>query len=356
MVKTRVNKICAELKENEAALVSSESGRLYLTGFHSSAGVVLLTHEKAYFLIDFRYIEKATECVNSCEVILMKKQIPQLKELLFTNNIKTLYLETERLDVATAKKYRTEFAPVDVSEDNFLDKLMTDMRAVKSREELELIKCAQAMTDETFDYILEFIEPGRTEMEIALEMEFFSRKLGSEGVAFDFIVVSGSKSSMPHGVPDEKVVEVGDFITMDFGAVVSGYRSDMTRTVAVGGVTKEQREVYDTVLRSQLAALDFIKAGKMGKEVDAVARNIITDAGYGEHFGHGLGHSVGIEIHESPCCNTIDETPLKAGTVMTIEPGIYLPGKFGVRIEDMVYVTETGSENLTHSPKELIIL
>ena len=212
------------------------------------------------------------------------------------------------------------------------------------------------MTDETFSYILGNISAGRTEREVMLDMEFFMRRLGSEGVSFDFIVVSGKNSSMPHGVPTDKKIETGDFITMDFGAVCGGYRSDMTRTVAVGKVSDKQKEVYDTVLKAQQAAIDFIKPGVVCKEVDRVARDIISEAGYGDCFGHGLGHSVGIEIHEPPACNTVCETVMEKGIIMTVEPGIYIENDFGVRIEDMVVVTDNGCEDLTKSKKELILV
>ena len=180
--------------------------------------------------------------------------------------------------------------------------------------------------------------------------------MGSEGVSFDFIVASGKNSSMPHAVPTDKKIEAGDFVTMDFGAVINGYRSDMTRTVAVGHVTDEQTKVYNTVLKAQTAALDSIKSGMVCKDIDKIARDIIYNAGYENCFGHGLGHSVGIEIHESPCFNLRDTTLLQSGMVLTVEPGIYLENNFGVRIEDMVVVTNEGCINITKSDKKLIVL
>lgn len=356
MIKERVNKVCSSLSSGEGALITSEAGRRYLTGFPSSAGIIFLTPEKGYFLIDFRYIEKAHEVVSSCEVILLEKRYEQLKDLISRHDINTLYVETEQMDVASAKSYSQKLSPVKISDEPLIDRTMNSLRSVKSAEELEYIRQAQAFTDSTFTHILDFIRVGRTEREIALEMEFFMRKLGSEGVSFDFIVVSGSNSSLPHGVPTDRKTENGDFITMDFGAVVNGYRSDMTRTVAVGAVNEEQKKVYNTVLAAQKAALEAIKEGITGKDADGIARRVISDAGYGKYFGHSLGHSVGLEIHEMPCCSPSDNTALKAGTVMTVEPGIYIPERFGVRIEDMVYVTADGNINLTQSPKELIIL
>ncbi len=356
MTEERIQAIQSALKPGEAALITSESNRRYLTGFPSSAGMVLITPEHARFLIDSRYFERAGQIVTDCEVILMKQASAQLADLFSKDRVQTLFVETERLDHAAVLRYRKTFDPVQVSDEPLLDGLLTDLRAVKTEREVACIRQAQKLTDETFAHILEVIRPGKTDMEIALEMEFFARKRGSDGVAFDFIVISGKNSSIPHGVPSRKVMEPGDFVTLDFGAKVDGYCSDMTRTVAIGNVSAEQNAVYETVLQAQLTALETIIAGKTGKEVDGAARKVIADAGYGEYFGHALGHSVGLEIHENPNCSPKDETVLKTGTIMTVEPGIYLPGKFGVRIEDMVCVTETGCENLTRSPKELIVL
>lgn len=352
----RIEKIKQNLTADTALLVTSEANRFYLTGFHSSAGAVLVTKEQAYFLIDFRYVEKAKSVVKSCKVQLSSNAVAEIAELLKQNGIKQLYVEAETVSVAQLGQYKSAFEGVEILTEDTMDRLLEDMRACKSKAELDLIIAAQKLTDETFSYILERIEPGRSEKEIMLDMEFYMRKLGSEGVSFDFIVVSGKNSSLPHGVPTDKLVEAGDFITMDFGAVVGGYRSDMTRTVAVGAVSEEQRKVYDTVLAAQTASIDAIKAGLVCKDIDKIARDIIYGAGYEGCFGHGLGHGVGIEIHENPAFNTRCDKPLQVGTVMTVEPGIYLENKFGVRIEDMVYVTEQGCLNITNSPKQLIIL
>ena len=247
-------------------------------------------------------------------------------------------------------------APADLLCDNTLSDLIDGLRSIKTPEEIVCMRQAQKYTDDGFAHILNFIRPGRTEKEVALELEFYMRKVGSEGAAFPFIVVSGANSSLPHGVPGDKIIEEGDFVTMDYGGICGGYLSDMTRTIAVGPVSQEQKQVYDTVLRAQKASLDIIHAGITGREVDAAARTLIDHAGYAGCFGHGLGHSVGLEIHESPACNTSSSAVLQPGMIMTVEPGIYLEGKFGVRIEDMVVVTETGYEDLTCAPKCLIEL
>lgn len=356
MITQRIDKIRAELDNRSALLVTSDSNRFYLTGFKSSAGIVFVTKEKAYFLIDFRYIEKAKSVVSSCEVILMQKLDEQLSSLCNQHKVKSIYVETFTLSLNSLQRYRKMLPKVKFLEDGKFDRLIEEMRSIKTKDELSYIMQAQELTDKTFSYILDRIKIGRTEREIMLDMEFYMRKLGSEGVSFDFIVVSGKNSALPHGVPTDKSVEKGDFITMDFGAVVNGYRSDMTRTVAVGDVTDEQRAVYDTVLKAQKLALDAIKAGVICKEVDKLARDYIYQSGYEGCFGHGLGHSVGIDIHENPNFNLSCDKILQAGNVMTVEPGIYLESRFGVRIEDMVYVEDDGCLNLTHSPKELIIL
>ncbi len=355
MVK-RIEKISSALGCCEAALFTSDTARRYLTGFGSSAGAVVVTADSAYFFIDFRYIEMAQKTVTSCKTVLMKRFGEQLPEFLRENGIKKLFVETSRISVDEFFAWKKRLGDIEVTDSDRIDTLLGDMRSVKDTAEIESITQAQKITDMGFAHILDFIKVGRTEREIALELEFFMRKLGSEGTAFDFIAVSGENSSLPHGVPTDRKIRSGDFITLDFGAVVNGYRSDMTRTVAVGDVSKEQKKVYDTVLRAQVSALEFLKAGVLGCDADKVARDIITNAGYGDCFGHSLGHSVGIEIHESPNCSPTCKTPLLCGTIMTVEPGIYIAGKFGVRIEDMVIIEENGIHNFTQSPKELIVL
>lgn len=353
---SRIQAIQSALPPKAALLVKSEANRFYLTGFRSSDGFVLISRERAEFFTDSRYIEAARAVVKHIAVSLSVNATTHIREWLAAEGTATLYIEAGETTVKSLAVLRETLNSVSVSEEDTFDRLITDLRCVKSAAELDAMRKAQKMTDDTFAYITERIAVGRTERDIMLDMEMYMRRLGSEGVAFDFIVVSGKNSSLPHGVPTDKTVERGDFITMDFGAVVNGYRSDMTRTVAVGAVSEEQRLVYDTVLAAQNAALAAVCAGKICKDIDKVARDIIDRAGYGACFGHGLGHSVGLDIHEMPAFNTRCDTVLKAGTVMTIEPGIYLEGKFGVRIEDMVVVTENGCDNLTKSPKELIIL
>ena len=349
-----VRAIQSELEIGSALLVASIPNRFYLTGFETSDGFVFITNEKAVFLIDFRYVEKAKATVKSCEVKLSSAPLKEIAELCCENEIKTLYCESEYVSLSFNRSLCEAISPAAVSDSDRFDKLLREMRSIKSEEELSLIKQAQKLTDDTFSYILGKIAAGRTERDVMLDMEFYMRRLGSEGVSFDFIVVSGKNSSLPHGVPTDKKIENGDFLTMDFGAIIGGYHSDMTRTVAVGSVSDEQRRVYDTVLKAQEAGIAAVSSGKVCKDIDKVSRDIIYNAGFEGCFGHGLGHSVGVQIHEMPAFNTRCETVLKPGMIMTVEPGIYLENKFGVRIEDMVYVTENGCIDITESPKELI--
>ena len=355
-MKKQILKISEKLKKDEALLIESDANRFYFTGFSSSAGYVLITNDSSYFLVDFRYIEAAKKTVNSCEIVLISNVFEQIKQLLKKHNIKDLFIETNFVSISKYNSYNKIFEGFSISSDNKFDLIIRKLRSIKDESEIEQIKFAQKITDETFSYILNNISAGRTEKEIMLDMEFFLRKNGSEGVAFDFIVVSGENTSLPHGVATDRKIKNGDFITMDFGAVIGGYRSDMTRTVAVGFVSEEQRKVYGTVLNAQMKALEAIKPDKISKDIDKIARDCIKQKGYDGCFGHGLGHSVGIDIHEDPCFNTRCETPLKKGMVLTVEPGIYIENKFGVRIEDMVYITDNGCKNLTSSPKELIII
>ena len=218
------------------------------------------------------------------------------------------------------------------------------------------VSARQKIADQGFLHILNFIEAGKTELQVAIELEEYCRRQGSSCPSFSSIIASGKNSSMPHAVPTEKEIATGDFVTMDFGCTVDGYASDMTRTVAVGAVNPRQRELYETVLAAQLASVKAIKAGVACKAVDKAARDIIDASEFKGMFGHGLGHSLGLEVHEEPRCNTISKDKLLAGMVTSVEPGIYSPGQYGVRIEDIVVVTKTGCENLCTSPKELIIL
>ncbi len=342
------------LTDGGAYIIVSPENRRWLTGFASSDGYLLITKTEAVFLVDSRYIEAAQKQITACEAALLTSLTEQLPGYIKNMGITALYTEAQRLSVADFEKIKNLAGCPCIA--GGADGAIDSLRRIKTNEEKKKILAAQSIAEKAFDRILDFIKIGVTEREIALELDFYMLKNGAEAVSFETIAVSGKNSSMPHGVPCDKKIEKGDFITMDFGAVVDGYHSDMTRTVAVGEISSKQAEVYETVLNAQLKSLDSLKAGVSCFDADATARDIIKNAGYGAFFGHGTGHGVGIEIHEAPRLSPKSEAILCAGDVVTVEPGIYLPDEFGVRIEDMAFITENGFENLTKSPKNLIIL
>ena len=336
-----------------AALVTSPHNRRYLTGFPSSDGCVLILPDAAYFLTDFRYIEAARRQIRSMECLCYQRLTDTLRELTEKHGVRRLLVEAGQMTLRERRKLR-ETLSGDVEDGDELDDWLEALRLIKSPDELRRIREAQALTAYGFEKILDYIRPGRTEREIALELEFLIRRQGAEGIAFDFIVVSGANSSLPHGVPSDKAVEPGDFVTMDFGARVRGYCSDMTRTVAVGKISDEQKRVYDSVLEAHLRAMEAIRPGAVGRDVDEVARGYLRSCGY--EFGHSLGHGVGLDIHEEPRLSTRSDDVLEPGNVVTDEPGVYLPGKCGCRIEDSVLVTKDGCRSLIPAAKELITL
>lgn len=350
-----INKLQSNLKSGQAYLIVSPENRRYMTGFASSDGYLLVTNTEAVFLTDSRYIEAAQNETDPCvQTALLTSLSEQLPEYIAKLGINKVFTEAQRLSVAEFQKL-CEIIPCDCSAE-LADEALTALRRSKYKEEKEKILAAQAIAEKAFSHILGFIREGVTEREIALELDFFMLKNGAECVSFETIAVSGKNSSMPHGVPSGKKIETGDFITMDFGAVIDGYHSDMTRTVAVGEVSSKQARVYETVLAAQLKGLEALRPCLSCREADAAAREVIESAGFGDYFGHGTGHGVGIEIHEEPRLSPKSSRILEIGDVVTVEPGIYLPGEFGVRIEDMAIITENGCENLTKSPKKLIIL
>ncbi len=349
-----VSNLKSSLGKCEAFLITSEENMRYLTDFPNSEGRVFITADEAVFFVDSRYIEAVSKKVDCCEVVLMTSFHKQLGEYAEKLGVKEIFTEAEGISVADfsalCKNVPCEFRAEKA------DELLTSLRRRKSEEEKNKILAAQAIAEKAFDHVLGFIKEGVTEREIALELDFFMLRNGAECVSFDTIAVSGKNSSLPHGVPSNKKIEKGDFITMDYGAVVDGYHSDMTRTVAVGEISSRQIEVYETVLQAQEKGLEVLRAGISGFDADKAARDIIENAGYGKFFGHGTGHGVGLQIHESPRLSPKSKHILEAGDVVTVEPGIYLPDEFGVRIEDMAFITENSFENLTKSPKKLIIL
>lgn len=341
----------------DAILITSDVSLAYITGMPGIEGAVFVTKdEKAYCFTDSRYIESAQDIVSQrgFDVATVEgnnyfRHINRLCELL---GVKVLGFEDAYMTVAEHGRACEVFDPM-LAEASFV---LKNMRAHKTPVEAEYIKRAQRIAEDALDTLLGEIRPGATENIYRARLEYLMAVKGSEMPAFSTILISGSKTSMPHGVPGDNIIQKGDFITFDFGATVNGYRSDMTRTVAVGQPTEEMKKVYDIVLNANLAAIEKAQIGMPLKDVDAAARDIITKAGYGQYFGHSTGHGVGIEIHESPSVSTRSRDNIENGHIITIEPGIYLPGKFGVRIEDMLYFEADNKINLTEYTKNLIIL
>ncbi|MCR5151071.1 MAG: aminopeptidase P family protein [Clostridiales bacterium] len=343
------------LSPEECFIVISPENRLYLTGFSSSDGYLLITKGKSLFLTDSRYIEAAQkQCCGCDEIKLLKDGFVQINEELRKAQVKSLLCEEEKL---TVKEYNSLCEKLDIPVHyKKLDEAVLAMRRKKSVKEKDKILVSQRIAENAFEKILEYIKPGLTEKDVATQLDYYMLKEGAHATAFETICVSGPNSSLPHGVPGGRIIQNGDFITLDFGAEVDGYRSDMTRTVAVGFVNEKMKEVYRVVLAAQEAAIASYRPGQSCALADKAARDYIANAGYGEYFGHSTGHGVGIDIHESPFVSPKSKQTLAYGDIVTAEPGIYLPGLFGVRIEDMVYITEDGNENLTETSKDLIIL
>ena len=351
-----LQKLLGEQAQNTCALIISPENRKYFTGFDSSDGFLIASENRAVFITDGRYIEAAEKQISNCEVKLLGKTYPQIAEILKEMNCNRLLVESTRMTVSTYNSLKGVLKKILVSTDTTLDTIINTLRSVKTEIEVENIIKAQRIAEDAFNHILNFIKVGVTEKEIALELDFYMLRHGGEGLSFETIAVSGANSSMPHGVPSNKKIENGDFITMDFGTIINGYHSDMTRTVAVGFATDEMKNVYDTVLKAQQNCLDNIKAGISCKDGDEFARSVIRNAGLGQYFTHSTGHGVGVEIHEFPNLSPASDSVLQVGNIVTVEPGIYIPENFGVRIEDMALITENGCRNLTNAKKDLIIL
>lgn len=338
----------------DAILITSEPGEFYAVGFHGE-GAVLVTAGECAYITDSRYIEKARETVQNAKVDMVEKDrgyITLINEWLNRLGVQKLGIEEGYMTLKTYQLYEKELHAQLIP----AGRLLLDLRAAKDNREIECMIRAQRIAERALDEMLAFLKPGVTEREAAAKLTYDMLRFGGEKNSFDPIVVSGPNGSLPHGIPGDRAIQPGDFVTMDFGCKWGGYCSDMTRTVAVGRPSQEMREVYDLVLKAQLAGIAASRAGVRGKDIDAAARSVIETGGYGAYFGHGYGHSLGLEIHESPNANSRDETPMPVGAVVSAEPGIYLPGRFGVRIEDVVIMEEEGCRDITLAPKELIIL
>ena len=339
--------------EVQGLLLTSRYSRMYAAEFDIAEGYAIVSKDGARYFTDSRYIESAQNNIHDFEVIDFGRDLfGLLNRAIADFGITTLGFEEAYLTVAEldgfTSRLNAKFVPV--------QERINAFRASKEPWELERMIKAQEITDRAFAEVCGRVREGMTEKELAAELIYCLYKNGGEGLSFDPIVVSGPNTSMPHGVPGDRKLQKGDFITMDFGVIYQGYCSDMTRTVALGYATEEMKKVYQTVLDAQLAGIAVSKAGVSGKAVDAAARDVIAAAGYGDFFGHGYGHSLGLEIHENPNCNLRNDDPIPENAVCSAEPGIYLPGKFGIRIEDVVIFESDGCRDITKSPKDLLIL
>ncbi len=342
--------------EKKGALITSDISRRYVTGFKSSAGVVLITKEKSYLLIDFRYFHKAKKYVTDCEVILLENFREQLTDLLVKHSVTTLSVESDNVTLSQLADYKEKFSFITFDDSDFLSKTLNKMRVIKSSDEIQKIVTAQRIAEKAYNRLLQDIRPGISEKHVAALLDFYMSEFGSEGVSFDTIAASGENSASPHAVPTDRLLCDGDFLTLDFGAVYCGYHSDTTRTLAIGHADDHMKRLYSAVSSANMDAHAAAKAEVSGKLVDSVARATLSAWGYGEFFGHSLGHGVGLEIHENPVASPSSNMTLKEGMILTIEPGAYIPGKYGVRIEDMVVITKDGCLNLTNLSKALTII
>lgn len=351
---TRIRKTLEELNI-AGLLITNATNRRYLTGFTGSAGVVLITKNEAFFLTDFRYGKQAKEQVNHYETIIYQSSrlmVESLLEQIQKTNIQRLGFEAD--DVSF--NFYTQLKKLGSEELVPTTKVIERLRMVKTEAEVSSIRKAAEISDAAFTYIQGVIRPGVSEKKIAAELDYFMKKQGAENGAFAYIVASGARGALPHGMASNKKIEQGDMVTLDYGAVYNGYVSDMTRTLAVGEPEVKLIEIYDIVNEALSLTLEEIKVGMTAKEVDSIARDYIGEKGYGDYFGHGLGHGIGLNVHEDPFFSQSGEDILQEGMVVTIEPGIYLPEVGGVRIEDDLLIKEDGNEILTKSSKELIKL
>ncbi|HOQ16366.1 MAG TPA: aminopeptidase P family protein [Defluviitaleaceae bacterium] len=353
-MKERLTKIRKLLIDNQldGIMIHSPVNRKYLSGFTGSAGILLISQSLAVLLTDFRYIEQAKKQATDFIIIdyMAEGLYNEINKFIKKENINRLAIEAEKLSYKEYREYNEKLDAQLVP----TEKLVENIRKIKDKDEIKRIKQAAAIGDEAFRHILSFLKAGISERDIALELEYYMKKHGASDLSFSTIVASGAFSALPHWEPGERKLEVGDFVVMDFGCIYKGYCSDMTRTVVIGKASSRQKEIYDIVFQAQMAALEGLGPFKRGKEIDKIARDYIEMKGYGSCFGHGLGHCVGMEIHENPRLSKNEEEEFLPGMVVTVEPGIYIPDFGGVRIEDLVLITDDGIEILTKSPKELI--
>ena len=352
-VKGRIERLRALLTEKvvDAVLVTKEENVHYFSGFRGDSTALLVTHERLLLVTDSRYTEQASAEASLYEIVEQRDGLyRKVAELAVEAGVVALGYEGAALVCDQYEKLKEMLGEISFDTSLALDAL----RQVKDADEIALIRRACAIADEGFAHIIRYIQPGMTELEVAAELEHYMRTLGSERPAFQTIIASGVRGSLPHGVASDKVIARGELVTMDFGAVCAGYHSDITRTICVGRADVRQREIYDAVLSAQMRALAALRPGVTGIEVDRIARDSLAEKNFEQYFGHGLGHSLGLEIHEEPRLSKAGKHIMQPNMLITDEPGVYIPGWGGIRIEDTVLITADGSEPLTRAPKEFI--
>ncbi len=341
--------------DDDVFLITDDKNIYYLTGLWDSNGYLLVCNKGAFLFVDFRYGEVAEKTVKSAKVKVFVKLFDELNTVIKKYSIKKCFCETDKMTVSEYKKF-SEKLNCTLSDDRKLDDIIGDMRIVKDEAEIALLQKAQDITEKALENIRPMISDGVTEKMVATELEHQMKILGAEEASFDLIAITGKKTALPHGVPDDEKIKKGDFFTLDIGAAYKGYHSDMTRTLCIGEPTREMKKVYDIVLKAHKKALDSVQPGIRCSDIDKIARDYIYSQGYEGCFGHATGHGVGLDIHELPTVSTKSDVVLKKGMVITVEPGIYLKDKFGVRIEDTVVVTENGYKSFAAIPKDLTII
>ncbi len=353
MPSTRLDRFRQELAGRSAIVLKPEN-IFYLSGFLGE-GALVVTDKRSVIVTDFRYVEAGEKQSPDWEILSIgggKTQNSLIADCVLEAGAPVLWEE----DFLTIEEGRNLGALLKQVEVLPMNGLPEKLRIIKDAQEVAAMQKAAAITDDAFSYLLTVLKPGMTEKQAALELYVYMLGHGAEGLSFSTIAASGENASLPHAIPSDRVIREGDVVTFDFGCKVEGYCSDFTRTVAMGRIDQKLSEIYDIVLEANLAALEGLRAGKTGREMDSIARDIIAKAGYGECFGHSLGHGVGVLIHEEPRLSQRSDTVLKSGMAVTIEPGIYLPGLGGVRIEDLTIVQDGGHQNLCRSEKKLITL
>lgn len=354
----RIKKLQRYLEEHgpDGLLIEEERNRQYLTYAHIWEGTLLVTAAKSFLLVDFRYYEMAKKSTRDCEVILCQDIDETLEKLLESENIRSLAVERAVMPVTRAGKIGALLKNGRIQPEICADGIVKEFRKIKDDYEISCLRKAQKITDEAYGHILQKVSSGMKESEVRVILGSCMIEHGSEDYNIGYIASSGAKTSMPHGGTGNRAIQDGDLLMIDFGARVDGYTSDCTRTFGIGHVTDEQRHIYEIVKAAQEKALKSIVPGMTGRQVDGIARDYIEANGFGGCFGHGLGHSIGLDGHENPRFRQDCREVMREGMVMTVEPGIYLENRFGVRIEDMGMVTASGFEDFTGCTRELIVV